>query len=70
MLLRLHTFRTMHAMILHLNICIAFEKLVDIFFFLFCLILHGGVMPVFRLRHLANENIVSKISNEPLELGS
>ena len=64
-----HIFGTMYVRISKFHICIAYEKLADLYFF-FCSELHGGVMPLFRLGILANEILVSKISMEPLEIGS
>ena len=55
-----HIFGTMYCRILKFHICIGmialYEKLADLyfFFFFFCQILHGGVTPIFRLRHFSN----------------
>ena len=61
-----HIFGTMYARILKFHMCIAYEKLADPYcFFPF---LHGGVrLPFSDLGNLTNENLVSKISKEPLE---
>ena len=49
-----HIFGTMYARILKFCICIAYEKLPDpffffVFFFLFCQILHGELVPFWDL---------------------
>ena len=70
-----HIFRIMYARILKFHVCIAYEKLPDSYFFFFFLVRFCTVelWPLLWLRHfskLANENLVSKISKKPLELGS
>ena len=42
-----HIFGTMHARILKFNKCIAYEKLVDLYFLSLCQILHSGVTSLF-----------------------
>ena len=62
-----HIFVTMYARILIFHICIANEKLAEPFFFLLSDTLWWSLGPFSDLGILANENLVSKISKEPLE---
>ena len=56
--------------ILEFDICIAYEKLADVYFFFFSVrFFMVELGPFSDLGILANENLVSKIPKDPLELG-